>query len=109
MSTSAVDSPLTAFPKKPEFTDPDAHDKDAPSPAELLASQIDEVRSALSKMDAEDFKRVRNVGVVSYAKPRPILAEKQREDERRKLRRRENQLLAELNDYLAQEGSGRIW
>lgn len=106
---ATVDSPLTALPKDPALLDPDVHAKDAPMPYEQLASQIDEVRARLSMMAAEDFKRVRNIGVVPYSPPRPILQDKQREDERRKLRRREDQLLAEMNDYLAQEGGGRYW
>src|SRR3990167_2014187 len=105
---SAV-APLKGLPAERPRVDPQSRDKDASGPIELLAEQIDEVRAELSRMEAEDFKRVRNMGVIGAAPPKPILEEKERRDRKRGLRERENQLLSELNDYLAQEGGGHYY
>jgi hypothetical protein len=105
---SAV-APLTGLPAERVRLDPKSRDKDAAGPIELLASQIDDLRAELSRMEAEDFKKSRMGMPIGASPPRPILQDKERSDRRRKLRERENQLLAELNDYLAQEGGGRYY
>lgn len=102
---SAV-TPLTGLPAERVRLDPQSRARDVPGEIELIAAQIDDVRAELSRMEAQDFKQARMGMPIMASPPKPILQEKERRDLRRKLREREGQLLAELNDLLALEGSG---
>lgn len=89
--------PTEATPPKDRFADPTAEKDFVPGPIAPLVDELDDVRAQLSRMMGEDMKPMRKAAPAVYNPYPPIdLAERDRQQERRKLQNRETELMNEL-------------
>mgnify|MGYP001562749614 CR=1 FL=1 len=105
-ATMSSVTPTTALPQEIPTEAPGQVD----GPLELIAAQLDEVRTELSRLDNEDMaasmKGPRMSGSCRPCpeKRRPALEEMRREDHRRKLRERERELSDALREQATTAG-----